>query len=163
MPQLDLATFPPQLIWLAITFIILYLLMSRLALPRVGNIIAARRTKIDGDLEKASAMKAEAEAVIAAYERALSQARLEAQATLKETTDRLNAAAAERQRQIGEKLAAETGAAERRIADAKNLALADLRGVAMDLARAVTAKLTGETVDDARTGMAVDRVLGGRS
>ena len=75
MPQLDYATFPPQLIWLAITFVILYVLMSRLALPKVGGIIVARRNKIDGDLEKASAMKAEAEAVIAAYERALASAR----------------------------------------------------------------------------------------
>ena len=100
MPQLDIATFPPQLIWLAITFLILYGLMAWLALPRVGGIIAARRTRIDGDLEKANAMKAETDAVIAAYERALAQARQQAMATLKETTDRLNAQATERQRTL---------------------------------------------------------------
>src|SRR5665213_3451221 len=94
MPQLDYATFPPQLIWLAITFVILYVLMSRIALPKVGGIIVARRNKIDGDLEKASAMKTEAEAVIAAYERALAGARQAAQATLKATTETLAAAAA---------------------------------------------------------------------
>src|SRR5690242_16711020 len=113
MPQLDLATFPPQLVWLAITFIVLYVLMARLGLPRVGGVIAARRARIDGDLEKASQMKAEAEAVIAAYEKALAEARSQAQQTMKETTDRLNADAAERQRQIAEKLAAETAGAER--------------------------------------------------
>jgi F-type H+-transporting ATPase subunit b len=57
MPQLDLATFPPQLIWLAITFVALYLVMRAVGLPRVGAVIAARRARIDGDLEKAAQMR----------------------------------------------------------------------------------------------------------
>jgi F-type H+-transporting ATPase subunit b len=159
MPQLDFATFTPQLVWLAITFVVLYLLMSRLALPRVGNIIAARRERIDGDLEKAASMKAEAEAVIAAYERALAQARQEAQATLKSTTDKLAAEAAERQRQIGDKLAVETAAAERRILEARDAALAGLRAVALDVTRAAGAKLVGQPIDEARAAAAIDGLL----
>jgi F-type H+-transporting ATPase subunit b len=156
MPQLDISTFPPQLIWLAITFIVLYVLMSRLALPRVGGIIAARRNKIDGDLQKAGALKAEAEAVIAAYERALAQARQSAQAVLKETTAKLSAAAAERQKVLGDKLAAETAAAERRIADARGAALSDLKSVAAEVARSAVSRLTGETVDAGRVIAAID-------
>ena len=57
MPQLDFATFPPQLFWLAITFIVLYVLMAWVGLPRVGGVIAARRNRIDGDLEKAAQMQ----------------------------------------------------------------------------------------------------------
>jgi F-type H+-transporting ATPase subunit b len=163
MPQLEFATFPPQLIWLAIVFVVLYLVMARFALPRVGNIIVARRERIDGDLEKASAMKAEAEAVIAAYERALAQARQEAQATLKETTEKFAAEAAIRQREIGDKLGGETAAAERRILDAKNASLADLRGMALEVARAAAGKLTGQSIDAGRAGAAVDGVLRERS
>jgi F-type H+-transporting ATPase subunit b len=162
MPQLVIPDFPPQLVWLAITFIVLYVLMSRLALPRVGGIIAARRIKIDGDLEKATIMKAEAEAVIAAYERALANARQAAQATLKETTDKLAAAAAERQKVLGDKLAAETAAAERRIADARNAALADLNGMAADVARSAVGKLTGENIDSGRVAAAIDRAVAER-
>jgi F-type H+-transporting ATPase subunit b len=159
MPQLDVTTFPPQLIWLAIIFIVFYILMVKIGLPRVGTILDARRNRIEGDLEKASQMKTEAEAVIAAYERALAEARAEAQATLREATERLNAEAAERQRQVAEKLAAETTAAERRIAEAKAQALANLRDVAADVARAAALKLTGTEVDTARAGAAVDAVL----
>jgi F-type H+-transporting ATPase subunit b len=159
MPQLDIATFPPQLIWLAITFLILYALMAWLALPRVGGIIAARRTRIDGDLEKANAMKAETDAVIAAYERALAQARQQAMATLKETTDKLNAQASDRQRAVAEKLAAETAAAERRILGVKNAALGDLRGIALDVARFAAAKLGGENIDELHAAAAVDRAM----
>jgi len=157
MPQLDFSTFPEQLFWLAVTFIVLYLLMSRIALPRVGRIIEARRHQIDGDLEKASAMKAESEAVLAAYERELANARHAAQAVVKEADDRLQAVAAEREKALADKLAAETAFAEKRIADAKAAALTDLKSVATDVARSVVGKLTGETVDDGRIAAAVNR------
>jgi F-type H+-transporting ATPase subunit b len=159
MPQLDLHTFPPQLIWLAITFIVLYLLMTTLGLPRVQQILATRRSRVEGDLDKSSQMKAEAEAVIAAYERALADARAQAQATMRDTREKLNAEAAERQRQVTEKLNAETAAAERRIAEAKGAALANLREVAVDVARAAATRLTGMEADAARAGAAVDRVM----
>jgi F-type H+-transporting ATPase subunit b len=163
MPQLDIATFAPQLVWLAISFVLLYGLMAWLGLPRIRKAIAARRGRIDGDLEKAQQMKAEAEAVIAAYERALAEARQQAQQTLKETIDRLNAESAERQRQTGAKLAAETAVAERRIAEAKTAAIANIREMALDVARAAARRLTGDEVDDRRAAAAVDAVLRERS
>jgi F-type H+-transporting ATPase subunit b len=163
MPQLDFATFPPQLIWLAITFVLLYVLMSTLGLPRIARVLEARHKAIEGDLEKAQQMKGEAEAVIAAYERALAEARQQAQQTLKETTERLNAEAAERQRQTAEKLAAETAAAERRIAEAKAAAVANVRDMAVEVARAAAARLVGGTLDGTGAAAAVDAVMRERS
>jgi len=162
MPQLDLATFPPQLIWLAITFVLLYLVMAMAGLPRVGGIIAARRQRIEGDLDKAAQMKNEAEAVIAAYDKALAEARMQAQITLRETTEQLNAQSSERQRKIAEELARETTAAERRIEAAKREALASLRDVAIDVTRAAAQKLTGAELDAARAAAAVDAAMRGR-
>ena len=159
MPQLDFTTFPAQIVWLAICFIVLYALMARVGLPRVGAILADRRGRIDGDLAKATQMKDEAEAVIAAYQRALAEARAEAQAMVRETTETLNAAAAARQRTLAQGLAAETAAAERRIAAAKTEALANLRDVAIDVARAAAAKIAGTELDPARAGAAVDEIL----
>jgi F-type H+-transporting ATPase subunit b len=159
MPQLDVSTFPTQVFWLAISFVALYLLMAKLALPRIDRALAARRQRIEGDLEKAQQLKAEAEAVIAAYERALAEARQQAQQTLNETTERLNAEAAERLRKLAETLAAETGAAERRIAEAKAAALANIREVAVEVARAAAMKLGGAEVDGPRAQAAVDAVM----
>jgi len=68
MPQLDVSTFAPQLVWLAITFVVLYLLMAKLGLPRVSAILDARRKRQDDDLARAAEMKAEAEAALAAYQ-----------------------------------------------------------------------------------------------
>jgi len=159
MPQLNLPDFAPQLVWLAITFIVLYVVMARIGLPQVAGIIAARKGRIDGDLEKAAQMKSEAEAVIAAYDKALAEARMQAQITLRETTEKLNAESAERQRKIAEELAKETAAAERRIDAAKREALAGLREVAIDVTRTAAQKLTGTALDTARAAAAVDEAI----
>jgi F-type H+-transporting ATPase subunit b len=159
MPQLDFSTFPSQIFWLAVIFVLLYLLMARVALPRVSAMIDARKARIDGDLERAARMKAEAEAVMAAYERSLADARAQAQATLKAATDRFAAEAAERQRKAAEVLALETAAAEKRIADAKAEALRGLRTVAIDVARTATRRLVGVDVDEGSAAAAVDRVM----
>ena len=159
MPQLDPTFFAPELIWLAITFIALYLLMAKLGLPRVGGIIAARKGRIDGDLEKAEQMKNEAEAVIAAYNKALAEARMQAQITMRETAERLNALSAERQRKVAEELAHETAVAERRIDTAKRQALDGLRQVAIETTRAASAKLTGSAFDEAHAAAAVDAAM----
>lgn len=159
MPQLDLATFPTQLVWLAITFLILYAVMAWVGLPRVGGVIAARRAKIDGDLEKASQLKSEAEATIAAYEKALAEARMQAQITLRETTEKLNAQSAERQRKVVEELNRETQAAERRIAEAKAQALGSLREIALEATREAAQKLTGVALDAGRAAAAVDSAM----
>jgi F-type H+-transporting ATPase subunit b len=159
MPQLDLSTFPSQIFWLAVFFVVLYLLMARLALPRIEKIIDERRNRVEGDLDKAGQMKSEAEAVIAAYEKALADARHQAQLTMKETGERLGTIAAERLRQAGSVIAERTIIAEQRIAAAKSAAMANLRGVAVEVARAAAAKLVGAEIEDARAGTAVDAVL----
>lgn len=159
MPQLDISTFVPQLVWLAITFIALYLIMQWVGLPRIGAALDARRNRIDGDLARAAQVKAEAETVLAAYQKGLAEARAQAQATLKATHDRFAAEAAERQRELSQRLAQQIEAAEARIAEMKNQALAEVRGIAVDVGRAVVEKLTGAAPDDARMAAAVDRTL----
>jgi F-type H+-transporting ATPase subunit b len=159
MPQLDPTTFAPQLIWLAITFVALYALMAWVALPKVGKVIDERRARIETDLKEAQRLRTESEAIHAAYERSLSEARAEAQAAIRQTMDRVNAEAAERQREAAARLASETAAAETRIAAARTAALANVRTIAVEVARAAAGHLTGTVPDEARVGVAVDAVM----
>jgi F-type H+-transporting ATPase subunit b len=159
MPQLNFHSFPTQIFWLVVTFAVLYWLMAKLALPRIERIVEERRNRIESDLDRATQMKAEAEAVIAAYERALADARAQAQASMKETTERLAAESAERQRAANEALGRQVAEAERRIAAAKEAALANVRAVAIDVARAAVTRLVGTEADEARASAAVDAVL----
>lgn len=163
MPQLEVSTFVPQLFWLAMTFGVMLLLMWKIGLPRVGGLIEARRKRIDDDLARAAQLKAEAEAALAAYQQTLASARAQAQAAVKETTDRLTAEAAERQRQLGESLAQRVAAAERDIAAAKQQALAEMGEIAIEVARSVAEKVTGAAVDTTSLAAAVERVLAERT
>ena len=163
MPQLDISTFAPQLFWLAIWFVVLYLLMAKLALPRVDRVMEARRQRREGDLARAAQLKADAEAANAAYQRALAEARAQAQATIKETADRLAAEAAERQRALAAALAEQIAEAQRRIAGTKEQALAEVRGIAADVGRSVVEKLTGAAPDPAKMAAAVESSLSGRA
>lgn len=162
MPQFDFATFPTQLFWLAVTFIVLYILMKRLALPQVEAAISARRNQLDDDLARAAARKDEAEATLAAYEKALAEARGRAQQTLAETGDRLAAEAAERQQELARGLAEQVAAAEREIAAAKQRALADIRAVAGDVASSLAEKLLGAPADATAVTAAVEEAIAER-
>jgi len=163
MPQLNVETFPSQLFWLAVTFIILYILMSWIGLPRLSAAIEARRQRREDDLARAAQLKTEAEAANAAFQRTMAEARAQAQTAIKETTDRLAAEAAERQRALAAALAQQIDEAERRIAATKQQALAEVRGIAVDVGRSVVEKLTGSAPNTPALTAAVDNVLARRA
>jgi F-type H+-transporting ATPase subunit b len=159
MPQLDLSTFPSQVFWLFVTFAVLYLLMAKLIAPRIERVLGARQIKLDSDLERASTLQAEAEAVMAAYEKALSEARMQAQATLKATLDRLNAVASERQSQAGAQIARRLEEAERRIAAEKERALASLPQIAAEVAQSAVSRLAGKEIGRGAVASVVESVI----
>lgn len=159
MPQLAFETFVPQLVWLTIVFVVLYVLMSRIALPRIAAVIEGRRDRITADLDEAARSKRQTDEAIAAYEKALKEARDKAHAIAQETRDKL-AAETERQRlDIEAKLAEKIGQAEAAIAATKTAALANVRAVAVDVAGAIVGRLLGEDPDKAATERAVDAAL----
>ncbi len=160
MPQFWLEDFAPQLIWLAISFIVLYLLMSRVALPRIAEVLEDRQSRMADDLDRADQLKANAEQVIADYEAALADARGQALAMLAETAAEAHAAAERRNAEISERLAGEAAAAAARIAEAKDAAMAEVKTVATELARAAAEKLIGDAVPDADAAAAVEAAAG---
>ncbi len=156
MPQLNMGDYLPQLVWLVITFVILFLIMWKLALPRVASVLETRKEKIDSDLEGANSMKREAEKVLAAYEASLSEARASAQTTIAERLQEMAAAAGERKTAFEAKLAEQTAADEARVAAARDQAMANIRDVAAGAAQAATARLIGVDVDKTALDAAID-------
>ncbi len=156
MPQLDSSSFASQLIWLAITFVIFYLVMARVALPRVSEVLEKRQNRIAYDLETATSHKAEAENVLAEYEASMANAHAESQSLLARAAQERTADAARRQEELGAKIAAQLGEAERRIDEARRAAMANIGDVAGDVAHSATSKLIGVEADDAAVRAALD-------
>jgi F-type H+-transporting ATPase subunit b len=160
-PPFQKETFASQLIWLAIFFIGLYFLMSRIALPRVGGIIAARSAKIESDLGEANRLKLETEAAIAAYEKTLADARTNAQAIGAKTRDGLMAEAEKRRKLLEEQLNRKLEEAEKTIAATKTAAMSNVRGIAVEAAAAIVERLIGQKPSEKELSDAVATALKG--
>lgn len=159
MPQFDPAGFSPQLIWLAIVFGVLFLLMWRVTLPKVEDVFTLRQERIAGNLDKADKLKAEAEAVIAGYQKAIAEAKGHAQAELQRAAAEVAAETAKREAVFGQRLNEQATAAEGQIKASKVQALASVRSIAGELAAAMTTKLTGTAPGSAAATGAVDSAM----
>jgi F-type H+-transporting ATPase subunit b len=158
-PPFDRETFPSQLFWLVVCFVLLYLITARLVQPRVAGIMDSRKNRISGDLAEASRLKTEAEQAIAAYEKALADARTRAQTIASETRDRLQAEAERNRKSLEQQLNARLAEAEKTIAATKSAAMANVRGIATEAAAAIVTRLTGVAAPDAKVTAAVDAAL----
>ncbi len=159
LPQLNPANFPTQIFWLALTFGVLYHLMSKKALPRVAEVLEARQERISRDLAKAAQLKEEAEAVLAQVEQSLAGARAEALTLIGQTSAEIEANTQSRQAALTADLAARLTAAEASIASAKDQAIANIRTTSADIARDIASRLAGVEVDAAQAEAAVAAVI----
>lgn len=144
MPQFNPEFYTSQLFWLAVCFVALYVILSKVALPRIGEVLDERRARIQRDLEEAESMKSETEQALAAYEKALGDARGRAQGIAKDTRDRLMQAADQEKAAAEATISAKMADTERRIADTKSKALASVGDIAADTASAIVARLIGK-------------------
>ncbi|MGC1344569.1 MAG: ATP F0F1 synthase subunit B [Methyloceanibacter sp.] len=155
MPQLNPLDWAPQLIWLAITFGILYLLMKWVALPKIGSVIEARQARIAGDLEAADNLRRQTEEAIAAYEQALAEAKARAHAIAQEARNKLKDEVAAERTALERDLAAKSAEAEARIHQAKVSALKDVNAVASETAAEIVRRLIGVAPSQPESSAAV--------
>jgi F-type H+-transporting ATPase subunit b len=160
-PPFEKSTFASQLVSLAIAFVALYLIVSRIALPRVGGVIDARQNAIDGDLAAAQKFKDESDAALKAYEAELASARSRAQAISNETREKLNVQSDAERKTLEEKLAQKLGDAEKTIAATRASAMSSVRSIAADAAASIVQRLTGIAPDGKSVASAVDATLKG--
>lgn len=158
MPQFNPEWYISQIFWLIVIFVVLYLLMSRIALPRVAQILQERREKVSDDLAKAERLKGEAQEIYDAYESSLREAREQAQKAVRETREEIDQDRAKRHAEQSRELNQQIADAEARIDAAKQEALDNLQSVAAEIAQAATAKLVDVQVDKQRAQAAVSNV-----
>ncbi|HVQ79696.1 MAG: F0F1 ATP synthase subunit B [Pseudolabrys sp.] len=158
-PPFDSHTFASQLVWLVITFVLLYVVLAKVALPRVGGIIAERQKRIDDDLAQANSFKTQSDSAIAAYEKALADARNRAQSIANDMREKQTAEAESVRKKIEDQFNVKLADAEKAIAATKQAAMANVRGIATDAAKAIVERLTGKAPADTAIDAAITDVL----
>ena len=142
-PPFQAEHFPSQLAWLAVSFVLLYVLMAKVALPRIAAIFAERSKRIGDDLKAAQGFKEQSDAAHAAYEKALADARARAQALLADSRQRQTAEVEAGRKALDATLNARIAEAEIRIAQTKSAAMVNVRGIATEAAAAIVERLIG--------------------
>lgn len=158
LPQLNTGDFAPQLVWLAITFTVLYFIMARVALPRVGEVIEERRDRIQRDIDVAEQLKSETEEALTAYEQALADARSNANSIANETRDKLTKEVDLERQRVESDLASKLSEAEASIAETKVKALESVNEIANDTVGDIIDKLIGVNVADADIKAAITKI-----
>jgi len=157
-PPFQAEHFPSQLLWLTVSFVLLYVLMSRIALPRIGSILADRSKRIGDDLAAAQGLKERSDAAHAAYEKALAEARARAQSIASSTREKHASEAEVAQKKLESQLHEKLAAAEQSIAATRTAAMGNVRGIAADTASAIVERLLGKAPDDHEVAAALGDV-----
>ncbi len=160
-PPFQKDTFASQLVSLLVAFVALYLIVSRIALPRVGGLLDERQNKIEGDLAAAQRLRDESDAALKSYESELASARSRAQAIGAETREKLNTASEAERKTLEERLSVKLAEAEKTIAATREAAMSKVRSIASDAAIAIVQRLTGVAPDRRSVNKAVDTTLKG--
>jgi F-type H+-transporting ATPase subunit b len=159
-PPFKVETFPSQLFWLAITFTFLFVVLWRVAGPRIAGTITTRRRRISDDLTAAQKNRSEADAANAAYQTALAGARARAQslaeANRKSVAGELDHKKADADAQAHAALAK----VEAEIEATRAAARTQIVGAAQEAAIQIVARLTGETVSAEDAAAAVREAAG---
>ncbi len=153
-PPFDSTTFGPQLFWLALTFGILYLLMSKVALPRIGEILEVRRDRIEGDLAEAERLRQKTEQAIKNYETELAAAKAKAHEIAEQKRAEIKAELDKKHSEVELDLSKKLSAAEARIKQTKLDALTNVDEIASETLVSIIGKLTGKiSIKDARSAV----------
>jgi F-type H+-transporting ATPase subunit b len=158
-PPFNSQTFPSQLVWLVVCFVLLYALMAKWALPQVARVIEHRQKRIADDFAEAARLKQRSDEAVAAYEKALADARSRAQAIANQMQEKQAAEAEALRKKIEADLHRKMAEAEKTIATAKQAALGNVRAIAQDAAGAIVERLIGSTPSAQAVANAVADVL----
>lgn len=159
MPQMVIPDYAPQAVWLVLTFIALYFAMARFALPAIERVLEVRRSRIDTNLERAAALKEEAEATAKAYEETLATARNEAHEVLRKAAEAFAEVTEKKAAAFDAELGEKTKAAESRIAQLREKARSETKSVAAEVTGAIAARMIGSEFPENQVAAAVEAAL----
>ena len=143
LPQLDLTTWPTQLFWLVVSFVVMYALMSTLVTPRIRSVLEDRQQRISNDLQKAREADTQVNEMRADYEASLAAARSEAAEKARDAVNQAKASAEKAEVVIATKLNRKLKNAETKLAKMRKGAMSNINEVAAEITAETVSQLTG--------------------
>ena len=160
MPQLDFTNWGNQIFWLLVTLVVIYVVLSRIALPRIAAVLAERQGTITNDIAKAEELKAQAVEAEEAYNKALADARAEASRIVAETKAEIQADLDAATAKADAEIAAKAAESEKAIAEIRAGAVESIQAVATDTASEIVAALGGKADAKAVKAAVTERMKG---
>ncbi len=148
-PPFDFWHWPSQIFWLLITFSVLYLVLSRSILPRIGGTIERRGSQVASDLDEAAMLNEQAADSSRALEVELARARGNARETATAAHARMEEEIARETARVDAEIETELAAAEARIGEMRAAAMAKVEGIATQTVRTMVGRLGQEIDEDA--------------
>jgi F-type H+-transporting ATPase subunit b len=145
-PPFDVDNFAPQLVWLALIFGLLYVLMSRIALPRIGSILSERESRIESDLIASRDLQGKAQAAAAEHDETLRATKAQAQAIGRDAQQQAASETQARRSAQESEFSKKLAEADAQITAAKQQALAHVEEIATEAAGSILEKLTGARI-----------------
>ncbi len=158
-PPFQSQHFPSQLVWLTLSFVLLYVLMARMALPRIGSIFAERSRRIADDLKAAQRFKEQSDAANVAYQKALADARSRAQSIAGAMREQQAAEAEATNKRLESQLHERLAAAEQSIDATRTAAMGNVGAIAAEIAAAIVERLIGTAPAEREVAAALGDVL----
>jgi F-type H+-transporting ATPase subunit b len=159
MPQLDVSIFPNLIFWLVVSIVLLYLILTKVALPRLNSVLVERGDAITGDLEQAQLYKKRAADAETAYETALAKAREESQQIAAEAKAEINKELSVLMAKANAEISAKTAESESRIAEIRDGANKSVEQIARDTAGDIVGRFLTGSVDQATVDAAISNRL----
>ena len=160
MPQIeDVASFLPQIIWLVITFSVLYLIMWKVAVPGIADVLEARQKRIEDNLDKATQANQEAKETLDAYESSMEEARTQAQTLHAKAAKQLADEAEASETKVADEVSAKIAKSDSEIQSAVDGAMDGVRAIAIEVAGDALQRLTGQAADEKTLTGAMDRIM----
>jgi F-type H+-transporting ATPase subunit b len=160
LPQLDVTTFPNLIFWLVIALVAIYMIVTRIAQPRIGGVLSERAGTITNDIAAAEELKLKAKEAEAAYNKALADARAEAGRIVAAARAEIQAEVDVATAKADAEIAARAAESEKRIGAIREGALAAVREVAADAGREIVSALGIKADDKAVADAVAERMKG---
>jgi F-type H+-transporting ATPase subunit b len=154
-PQLEVGNFTTQLVWLAISFILLYFLMARLALPRIERVLHERKSRIGGDLERAREAQHLSEKTMERYEAGIASAKAKGQGTVRAAREKLEAELNGKRGALDHQLAAKAAETEKKVQSFLDRAAGEMEAMTAGVVSDIVKEFAGveASEDEVRTAL----------